>query len=451
MIYDIYRQRDDARSYKSEFVEAADSGGTWGSINPREMSIGEPRDSDSTPVEHQSTETHTHLSGGQVFLLALSAGVMVANIYYIQPLLSAIATSFHISVPSVGAIAMLSQFGTALGMFLFVPLGDNHERRKLISLLILAASGSLILMASASTVSMLALASFSVGLTAAVVHILVPYTAHLSLPSERGRTVGFVLSGLLLGILLARTLSGLIGAWLGWRAIYWIAAGLSLAIASLFRTSLPASGPVVSLSWRQLILSTVMLARTQPVLREAAILGAVFFSAFSAFWTTLVFFLQRPPYHYGSAVAGLFGLVGAVGAIGAPIFGRLADRHGARKNILFALVITFLSFLVLYLFGHSLAGLIVGVILLDLGVQAGHVSNQTRIYALVPEARSRLNMVYMVCYFLAGAAGSFGGTLLWEYFGWPGVCGLGSALPVMGAVIYFLTRKRDAARVPESA
>jgi predicted MFS family arabinose efflux permease len=383
-----------------------------------------------------------HLEKGEVFLLALSSGGMVATIYYIQPLLAAIARDFHVSEASMGAIAMLSQLGTALGMFSLVPLGDNHERRKLIVLLILANTVSLVLLASASSILWLALASFCVGMTAAVVHIIVPYTAHLSIPSERGRTVGVVLSGLLLGILLARTLSGVLGAWMGWRAIYWVAAGLCLVIGILFRIKLPASGPVTSLSWRQLIASTVTLVRTQPVLREAAILGATFFAAFSAFWTTLVFFLGKPPYHYGSAAAGLFGLVGAVGAIAAPSVGRLADRHGARKNILFALIVTLFSFLVLFVFGHSLIGLIAGVILLDVGVQAGHVSNQTRIYALVPEARSRLNMVYMVCYFTAGAGGSLAGSLLWKYCGWAGVCGFGSAVAVCGVIVYVLTGPR---------
>ena len=164
--------------------------------------------------------------------------------------------------------------------------------------------------------------------------------------------------------------------------------------------------------------------------------GRNFFCAFSAFWTTLVFFLQTPPYHYGSGVAGLFGLVGAAGAVCAPLIGRLADRYGARRNILISLLVTLLSFVILYVFGQHMAGLIAGVILLDIGVQSGHVSNQTRIYGLLPEARSRLNMVYMVCYFGAGSAGSYAGSVLWQHFGWIGVCGLGCGLLMVGCVIY---------------
>ncbi len=281
---------------------------------------------------------------------------MVANIYYIQPLLSAIASDFHISAATVGTIAMLSQLGTALGMFLFVPLGDTKERRGLIVRLVLAACVGLILLATARNVWWLALGSFAVGLTGSIVHVIVPYAAHLSSPERRGTTVGSVLSGLLLGILLARTVSGFVGAWFGWRAIYWIAAGVMLVVALLFKTRLPKCNPVVQMSWWNLIRSIRELVRTQPTLREAALLGAVFFSCFSAFWTTLVFFLQTPRYHYGSAVAGAFGLVGAVGAAGAPLIGKMADRYGARRNILMGLLIALGSFIVLYAFGGKAVG-----------------------------------------------------------------------------------------------
>jgi predicted MFS family arabinose efflux permease len=391
--------------------------------------------SETLQAAHHSATLHTW----QVWLLAFGTGGMVANIYYIQPLLSAIASEFHISISTVGAIAMLSQLGTALAMFLFVPLGDTKERRGLIVKLILVASLSLVLMATARTAWWLALAGFGVGIAGAIVHVIVPYAAHLALPAKRGAIVGTVLSGLLLGILLARTFSGLFGAWLGWRSIYWIAAILMLLIAALFHFRLPRSGPAVQLSWAALIRSAARLVRTQPVLREASALGAVFFAAFSAFWTTLVFFLQTPPYHYGSGVTGLFGLVGAVGALAAPLIGRTADRYGARRNIGLALLVTFTSFIVFYLWGTNLTGLIIGVVLLDIGVQAGHVSNQTRIYALVPEARSRLNMVYMICYFIAGALGSYFGTLLWQRFGWAGVCALGGTLMLAGCFIYWWT------------
>jgi predicted MFS family arabinose efflux permease len=392
-------------------------------------------------TEGENEGASTFLKRRHVWLLALGTGGMVANIYYIQPLLSTIAADFHISVSMVGVVAMVSQLGTALGMLVFVPLGDTKERRSLMVRLAIAASLCLTFMAIAHGFWWLALASFGVGLTGSTVHVIIPYAAHLADPERRGSIVGTVLSGLLFGILLARTVSGLMGAWFGWRSVYWLAAALMLVIAALFHFGLPRSSPAVNMSWLALIRSAGDLVRSQPTLREASLLGAVFFGSFSAFWTTLVFFLQHPPYHYGSGVAGLFGLVGAVGAAAAPMIGHMADRYGARRNVLLGLIATSLSFVVMYAFKAHIAGLIAGVILLDFGVQAGHVSNQTRIYALLPEARSRLNMVYMISYFTAGAIGSYTGTLAWEHFGWAGVCGLGEVFLVLGLIIQFSTRK----------
>ena len=368
--------------------------------------------------------------------MAFSVGAIVANIYYIQPLLATIAATFRISVTQVGTVAMLTQLGTALGMLFFVPLGDTKERRKLTVGLLIAESACLAAMASARSFAWLALASLGIGIMAAAVHVIVPFAAHMASPARRGATIGTILGGLLFGILLARTFSGLLGTWFGWRAIYWLASVLMLLLAMLIRAGLPKSQPELQLTWPELIRSTFALVRDQPILREAATLGAIFFCAFSAFWTTLVFFLGTPPYHYGSGVAGLFGLVGAAGAVCAPFIGRLADRYGARRNVLFSLLVTLFSFVVLYAFGKHMSGLIAGVALLDVGVQSGHVSNQTRIYSLLPESRSRMNMVYMVCYFMAGALGSYAGSVLWQRFGWAGVCGLGCGLLLAGCAIY---------------
>jgi predicted MFS family arabinose efflux permease len=383
-----------------------------------------------------SLPTPPEIKSAHVWLMAFCVGAVVANIYYIQPLLSAIAATFHISVPKVGSVAMLTQFGGALGMLIFVPLGDTKERRRLIVNLLLAQCIFLALMATAQNFAWLAFAAFGIGVTTATVHVVVPFAAQLASTARRGATVGAVLSGLLFGILLARTFSGLLCAWLGWRAIYFVGSGLMLLLAVLIRSGLPQSQPEIKLSWWSLIRSAFGLIRSQPVLRESAALGAILFCSFNAFWTTLVFFLQAPPYHYGSAAAGLFGLVGALGAVCAPFVGHLADRYGARRNVLVSLVVVLLSFVVMYFFGRHLSGLIAGVILLDIGVQSGHVSNQTRIYGLIPEARSRLNMVYMVSYFIAGALGSYMGSVLWQKFGWAGVCGLGCLLLLVGCGIY---------------
>jgi predicted MFS family arabinose efflux permease len=371
-----------------------------------------------------------------VWLMAITVGVIVANIYYVQPLLADIAGAFGLTVTRAGTVAMLSQIGTAFGMFLFVPLGDKYERRTLILLLIIGEFVSLLLIATAPNAVWLGCAAFAVGFFAANVHVVVPFAAHLAAPQQRGRVVGTVVAGILFGVLLARTFSGSVGALLGWRAVYGIAAGTMLILAVLVRTKLPVSRPDVVLSWPELMRSTLRLVRQHAVLRESALLGALFFAAFSAFWTTLVFFLAGPSYHYGSAsaVTGFFGLVGAVGAAGAPTVGHLADKHGPRFTIRLALWLSLIAFLILGFAGQHLAGLIVGVILMDLGVQSGHVSNQTRIYSIDPSARSRLNMVYMFCYFVGGAIGSYLGAWGWHVAGWWGVCGFGATAIIFAIV-----------------
>jgi predicted MFS family arabinose efflux permease len=365
-----------------------------------------------------------------VWLMAITVGVIVANIYYVQPLLADIANTFGLSATRAGIVAMLSQAGTALGMFLFVPLGDKYERRSLILLLVIAL--------------WLGCAAFAVGVFAANVHVVVPFAAHLAAPQQRGRVVGTVVAGILFGVLLARTFSGSIGALLGWRAVYSIAAGAMLILAVVVRTKLPVSRPEVVLSWPELMRSTLQLVRRHAVLRESALLGAMFFAAFSAFWTTLVFFLGGTSYQYASAsaITGFFGLVGAVGAAGAPTVGHLADKHGPRFTVRVALWLSLFSFLFLGFAGKHLAGLIVGVILMDLGVQSGHVSNQTRIYSIDPSARSRLNMVYMFCYFIGGALGSYLGAWCWHVAGWWGVCGFGTTALVLGIAAEFTYGRR---------
>jgi predicted MFS family arabinose efflux permease len=358
-----------------------------------------------------------------VIFMAASTGIVCANIYYIQPLLAVIATSFGLTSTEAGAIAMLTQAGTCLGMLLFVPLGDSHERRSLITWMLSAAVFALTLTALARNGVWLAITCFAVGLMGSCVHVFVPFAAHLAPPQQRGKIVGTVFSGILLGVLLARTFSGFVGTHLGWRAVYVIAAVMIFLVCVFVQFFLPRSEPTTRLPYLELLKSTVRLVREHPALRESALFGASGFCCFSAFWTTLVFLLETPPYHYGPQAAGLLGLVGAVGAAGAPIVGRLTDKHGARFTIGSALVLLMLSYVVLGFTGKMLAGLILGVLLMDFGTQACHVSNQTRIYGLAADARSRLNMFYMVCYFAGGAFGSIMGAWSWRVYGWAGVCG----------------------------
>jgi len=374
-----------------------------------------------TDRSHVSSDS-PHISRTTVWFMAASTGVIVANIYYIQPLLADIARAFSLTVTKVGFIAMLTQIGTALGMLFFVPLGDSRERRSLITLLLVVGSIGLVFIALARNAVWLALACFVVGMMGATVHLFVPFAAHLAPPRERGRVVGSVFSGILLGILLARTFSGSVGAHLGWRSVYFIAAALMSTVAILVQFLLPRSKPSIELPYLSLLRSTIRLIREHRDLREAAFLGGCLFCCFSAFWTTLVFFLGTPPYHYGAEAAGLFGLIGAGGAAGAPLFGRLADRRGPRFAVGLAMLSVLVSFGLMWAAGKILAGLIVGVLLMDMGTQAGHIANQTRIYSLDADARSRLNMFYMVCYFVGGAIGSLLGAYAWRLRGWTGVC-----------------------------
>src|SRR5437764_808313 len=275
-----------------------------------------------------------------VWLLALTTGCVVANIYYIQPLLADIAREFGLSIAQIGIVAMLAQVGTGLGMLFFVPLGDKYERRGLISALLVAEAGACALAATARSVIWLSVACFFVGATAASVHVIVPLAAHLAPPKERGHIVGTVLSGLLIGVLLARTFSGIVGDRFGWRVVYWFASALMLGLAVTIRLSLQQSRPELSMKWTALMRSVGSLAREHATLREAALLACLLFMSFSALWTTLVFLLRTPPYHYGTTAAGVFGLLGASSAAAAPIVGRMSDRHGPERSILVAILST---------------------------------------------------------------------------------------------------------------
>jgi predicted MFS family arabinose efflux permease len=376
-----------------------------------------------------------------VWLLAFSTGCVVANIYYVQPLLADIAREFGLSVAQIGVVAMLAQVGTGVGMLFFVPLGDKYERRSLIAALLVAESIALAFAASASNVIWLSLACFGVGAMASAVHVIVPLAAHLAPQNERGRIVGTVLSGLLIGVLLARTFSGLVGAQFGWRVVYWFASALMLGLAITIRLSLQRSQPDLSMKWGALMRSVGSLAREHAVLREAALLACLLFMSFSALWTTLVFLLRTPPYHYGTSAAGVFGLLGASSAAAAPIVGRMSDRHGPERSILIAIVSTLAGYVLLLFFGRMLPGLIAGIALIDVGVQSGHVANQSRIYALAPAARSRINTFYMVAFFLGGALGSYFGPLGFNAGGWTGFC----AIPLVAlvfALVYFVNAER---------
>jgi predicted MFS family arabinose efflux permease len=355
---------------------------------------------------------------GLLLLLAVIAGVSVANIYYNQPLLDSLRESFPRSASWVGVVPAATQLGYAAGMLLLAPLGDRFDRRLLILLQIAGLCVALVVATTAPTLVVLIGASLAIGVLSTIAQQAVPFAAELAPPSGRGQAVGTVMSGLLLGILLARTAAGLVAEYFGWRAVFGVSVVALLVLAVVILLRLPKSQPTSALPYGKLMVSMWHLIVEHPGLREASLTGAFMFAAFSIFWSVLALLLAGAPFHLGPQAAGLFGIVGAAGAMAAPLAGKFADRRGPRTIITLSIGLVAVSFFVFGLSRASIAGLVVGVIILDVGVQAAQISNQSRIYALSPDARSRVNTVYMVAYFIGGAAGSAVGAAVWPVFGW---------------------------------
>ncbi len=375
-------------------------------------------------------------------LLGLACGVGVANIYYNQPLLLEISRSLHIAEHQAGLIAVATQVGYAVGIVTFVPLGDVLERRALMMRLFTAVSCSLLLCAVAPRLWLMVVASVCIGLTASVTHIVLPIAPEVADEADRGRAIGTVMTGLLMGVLLARAVAGYIATWLGWRAVFFTAFAVNAAFVPILWRRFPLLPPTHPLPYTQALRSLWTIFRTEAVIRESATEGALFFAAFSTFWTTLAFLLGTPHYHLGPGTAGSFGILGATGALIAPIAGKMNDRRGSRFVINIALGVMILGFLVLWLFGYHLLGLVAGVIILDFGAQANQISNQTRIFGQLPQARSRVNTIYMTLYFLGGSIGSALSTWAWARWGWNGVCALGIGF-LMLALVRHLTGVRS--------
>jgi predicted MFS family arabinose efflux permease len=379
------------------------------------------------------------LSKGTLFAMALAAGLAVANIYYNQPMLDLMGRSLG-DARVGGWIPTLTQLGYAAGLLFLLPLGDMFERRRLIVVQFIALAVALLLTAVAPGLAMLALASMLVGATATVAQQIVPFAAILAAPEKRGAAIGSVMSGLLTGILLSRTLAGLISSAMGWRAMFWLAVPVAILGAILMARTLPAHHPRHALRYGEVLASLGKLWTGEPLLRRAAVTQALLFGSFSAFWTVLALRLAQAPLTLGPAAAGLFGVVGAVGVAMAPMAGRVADRKGPAPVIALGAAATIVAWAIFAL-APGLWGLIVGVIVLDFGVQIALVSNQHLIYGIHPEYKSRLNTLFMTTMFIGGAVGSFASSWAWERFGWTGVAVLGSLLPV-GALVMSLMHWR---------
>jgi predicted MFS family arabinose efflux permease len=373
----------------------------------------------------------------------------VATIYYNQPLLLEITRTFHVSHGAGGAISVATQLGYAAGILLFVPLGDVAERRKLILRLFAAVSLALAAAGLAPSFWVLVAASVAIGLTASVTHIMVPMAPELARPGHGGRAIGTVMTGLLLGVLLARTASGAVAQAFGWRAVFLLAAVSTGAFVPLLWRRMPTMPPVHPVGYREALASLRDLVRQQPVLREASALGFLTFASFIAFWTNLTFFLGSPHYRMGAGVAGSFGIVGAAGALIAAPVGKLADRRGPRATLTMALGVLTAGYAILWVFGYNFVGLIIGVIVLDIGQQSMQISNQTRIFSICRGARSRINTVYMIVFFLGGALGSALSAMAWNRWQWSGVCGWGLAMLGLAWICHGLgSRARSSEPVP---
>jgi predicted MFS family arabinose efflux permease len=393
----------------------------------------------------KKTLVHTSFSRAMAFLFAVACGLAVANIYYAQPLLDALASEFGITHSLIGVVITVTQICYALGLFLLVPLGDLIQRRRLIIIHMGLSVIALVIVGFAPTIYILFAGLAIVGLLAVVTQTLVAYASSLAKPTERGQIVGIVTSGVVIGILFARSLAGFLTDLAGWRSVYLVSACLMTLITCVLFKILPSDQQVKSsLSYTQLLRSMLDLYIQQPILRIRGILAMLIFIVFSILWTSIVLPLSEPPFSLSHTAIGAFGLAGIAGTLGAVRAGKLADQGKAQWTTGIALILLLLSWVPLSYIGSSLYWLIVGIVLLDLAVQAVHVTNQSMIFTILPEARGRLTASYMIFYSIGSAIGSMSSTMMYSYAGWSGVCYLGAGVSLLALVFWLITLKNPA-------
>ncbi|MCA0757155.1 MFS transporter [Paenibacillus sp. N4] len=380
-----------------------------------------------------------------IFILAAACGVIAANLYYAQPLVGPISSELGLSPGAAGLIVTLSQIGYGIGLLFIVPLGDILENRKLVVASLMITAIVLMIAAFIESAALFLTAALLIGLGSVAAQVLVPYAAHLSPEASRGRNVGNVMSGLLLGIMLARPISSMVTELMGWRAVYYLSAAVIFALALVLAAALPARRPTTAIRYRELLGSMLHLLKTTPILQRRAIYHAFVFGTFSLFWTTVPLLLTSPVFHLSQKEVALFALVGVSGAAAAPVAGRLADRGWIRPATGLALAFVIIScVLPLVVQGGSTFALItlgVSAILLDMGVSANLVLGQRSIFSLGADIRSRLNGLYMAIFFAGGAIGSAAGGWAYATGGWQAAMWIGIALPAI-AMIYYATEKK---------
>ncbi|WP_194852298.1 MFS transporter [Nonlabens antarcticus] len=382
------------------------------------------------------------LSNPILYLMSVSAGLVVANVYYSQPLLHQMSVSFNVSESAISNVALSTQLGYAAGLLFIIPLGDKMSNKKILQFDFALLIASLIAAAVSNTLLLLIVSSFFIGVSAVLPQLFVPMAAQLSEDKNRGRAIGIVMSGLLIGILGSRVISGLVGEQFGWRSMYYGAAALMILLFFLLQYKLPKLLPQYDGSYGSLLKSIGYYFKTEPSVRLAALRGGLLFAGLSAFWTTLVF-LMEDNFGYGSDVAGAFGLFGIAGALAAVVVGKLSDRVSKHKIMLYSALGLIISWVIIFYSGHSIIGLIVGVILIDLAAQAIHITNQNIIFSKNPEARNRVNTIYMVGFFVGGATGTTTAALAWQHYGWTGVSTLGIILSFLIVVVTLAFRKKN--------
>jgi predicted MFS family arabinose efflux permease len=389
---------------------------------------------------------HKAISPWLTFMFAATCGLVVANLYYCQPLAGPISAALGFTPASTGLIVTLTQIGYVVGLLLIAPLGDLLENRRLVIVLIGAAALALLGSAFAWSPGLLLLASFCVGITSVAVQVLVPFAAHMAPDATRGQVVGNVMSGLLCGIMLARPVASFIAEYTSWQMVYILSAILMIVVGAAIRIALPVRMPQTKLHYGQLLASMGQLIVDMPVLRRRAIYQACLFAAFSLFWTTTPLLLASPLFGLSQNGIALFALAGAAGAIASPIAGRMADRGLTGPATAFAMLLTTAALLLAHFSGGgstlSLAMLTVSGILLDFGAQTNLVLGQRSIFALSPEHRSRLNGLYMATFFTGGAIGSALGGWAYATGGWSLTSWIAICFPVLALIIFATERSK---------